>query len=385
MTDKLSHLDDASRPRMVDVSSKDERAREATAKGSVYMTAETLALATSGRGAKGDVLTTARLAGIMAAKRTHELIPLCHPLPLTSIAVDIEADEARSAIDVTATVRTTARTGVEMEALTAVSIAALTIYDMLKAAQKDMRVGDIRLARKAGGKSGEWTAEPHPARSSSTTDSVRLRTGIVIGECELKVAQFCSADHSYRNYDAAVVPHDNVLTEEQVRVANKLIARMGPAGVTVFLQASECITSALSRIPPSATIDADWTDDIDRAMRDLLVCVLGPGIGIARATKVFHKKRPALIPILDDFVLRYTDRAMQQAGHSRPSTQIDRALGAMNVLRADVVVNADVLNPIAERYQLSPLRILDILIWAWSGEYAPVWKSGDHLARSPND
>jgi cyclic pyranopterin phosphate synthase len=159
MADKLSHLDDAGRPRMVDVSAKDETAREATAKGSVYMNAETLALATLGRAAKGDVLTTARLAGIMAAKRTHELIPLCHPLPLTSIDVDLTADESRCAIDITATVRTTARTGVEMEALTAVSIAALTVYDMLKAAQKDMRISDIRLVRKLGGKSGEYAAD----------------------------------------------------------------------------------------------------------------------------------------------------------------------------------------------------------------------------------
>lgn len=159
MADKLSHLDDAGRPRMVDVSAKEETAREATAKGSVYMTAETLALATSGRAAKGDVLTTARLAGIMAAKRTHDLIPLCHPLPLTSIDVDLAADESRCAIDITATVRTTARTGVEMEALTAVSIAALTVYDMLKAAQSDMSIGDIRLVRKIGGKSGDWLAD----------------------------------------------------------------------------------------------------------------------------------------------------------------------------------------------------------------------------------
>jgi cyclic pyranopterin phosphate synthase len=143
---------------MVDVSAKAETAREATAAGRVYMSAETLALATSGRAKKGDVLTTARLAGIMAAKRTHELVPLCHPLPLTSVDVDLSADEAGCAIDITATVRTTARTGVEMEALTAVSVAALTVYDMLKAAQKDMRIGDIRMLRKVGGKSGEWVA-----------------------------------------------------------------------------------------------------------------------------------------------------------------------------------------------------------------------------------
>ena len=150
---KLSHLDDAGRPRMVDVSAKAETAREATARGCVYMEPETLRLAVSGGGKKGDVLTTAQIAGIMAAKRTHELIPLCHPLPLTAIEVSLEPDEARGAIEITAAVRTTARTGVEMEALTAVSVAALTVYDMLKAAQKDMRIGDIRLVSKTGGKS----------------------------------------------------------------------------------------------------------------------------------------------------------------------------------------------------------------------------------------
>jgi cyclic pyranopterin phosphate synthase len=140
---------------MVDVSAKGETAREATAKGDVSMSAETLQLAVSGSAKKGDVLTTAQLAGIMAAKRTHELIPLCHPLPLTAIEVSLKPDEARSAVEITATVRTMARTGVEMEALTAVSVAALTVYDMLKVAQKDMRIGDIRLVRKTGGKSGE--------------------------------------------------------------------------------------------------------------------------------------------------------------------------------------------------------------------------------------
>jgi cyclic pyranopterin phosphate synthase len=154
---KLSHLDDAGRPRMVDVSAKADTAREATAKGAVYMSAETLALATSGKAAKGDVLTTARLAGIMAAKRTHELIPLCHPLPLTGIEVDLQPGEG--AVEITATVRTTAKTGVEMEALTAVTVAALTVYDMLKAAQKDMRIGDVRLVRKTGGKSGDYVGE----------------------------------------------------------------------------------------------------------------------------------------------------------------------------------------------------------------------------------
>jgi cyclic pyranopterin phosphate synthase len=144
---------------MVDISAKRETAREATARGSVYMSAETLSLIASGNTAKGDVFTTAQLAGIMAAKRTHELVPLCHPLPLTGIDVALKPDEARGAIEITATVRTTARTGVEMEALTAVSVAALTVYDMVKSAQKDMRIGDVRLVHKSGGKGGDVQLE----------------------------------------------------------------------------------------------------------------------------------------------------------------------------------------------------------------------------------
>ena len=154
----LSHLDDAGRPRMVDVSGKAETAREAVARGSVFMSAGTLRLAVAG-GAKGDVLTTAQIAGVMAAKRTPDLVPLCHPLPLSGIDVSLEPDEQRGSVEITATVRTTAQTGVEMEALTAVSVAALTVYDMLKAAQKDMRIGDIRLVRKTGGKSGDYEAD----------------------------------------------------------------------------------------------------------------------------------------------------------------------------------------------------------------------------------
>jgi len=144
---------------MVDISAKDDTARVATAKGSVYMKPETLSLIVSGGAAKGDVLTTAQLAGVMAAKRTHELIPLCHPLLLTGIDVSLAANEGRGAIDITATVRTTGKTGVEMEALTAVTVAALTVYDMAKAVQKDMRIGDIRLVRKTGGKSGDIVLE----------------------------------------------------------------------------------------------------------------------------------------------------------------------------------------------------------------------------------
>jgi cyclic pyranopterin phosphate synthase len=143
---------------MVDVSPKPETAREAVARGSVSLNAEALAAAGT-TGPKGNVLATAQLAGIMAAKRTADLIPLCHPLPLASVEVALEPDAARSAVEITATVRTTARTGVEMEALTAVSVAALTVYDMLKAVQKDIRIGEIRLISKTGGKSGDYSAE----------------------------------------------------------------------------------------------------------------------------------------------------------------------------------------------------------------------------------
>jgi cyclic pyranopterin phosphate synthase len=152
---KLTHLDEAGAARMVDVSAKVETVREATAKGRVVMQAETRALIGEGKAAKGDVLAAARLAGIMAAKRTSDLIPLCHPLPLSSMAIDLNLQAA--AVEITATARTTGRTGVEMEALTAVSIAALTIYDMLKAVDREMRIEAIRVVHKSGGKSGDFS------------------------------------------------------------------------------------------------------------------------------------------------------------------------------------------------------------------------------------
>ena len=155
----LTHIDERGRARMVDVGGKAETARRARAEALVRMAPETLALIEDEAVPKGDVIAAARLAGIMAAKRTHELIPLCHPLPLTGIDVSLAPDVKRSAIDITATVRTTAQTGVEMEALMAVSVAALTVYDMLKAVQRDIRIGDIRLLRKRGGKSGDFTLE----------------------------------------------------------------------------------------------------------------------------------------------------------------------------------------------------------------------------------
>jgi len=159
MTSELSHLDAEGHARMVDVSAKADTSREATARGRVSMLASTLALIVEGRMPKGDVLAVARVAGIMAAKRTPDLIPLCHPLQLTGVEVILTPDDASPGIEIEATVRTTGKTGVEMEALTAVSAAALTVYDMCKAVERSMRIEDIRLVAKSGGKSGDFRAE----------------------------------------------------------------------------------------------------------------------------------------------------------------------------------------------------------------------------------
>lgn len=151
---RLTHLDETGAARMVDVSAKAETVRQATAKGRVAMLAETLALIETGGAKKGDVLAAARLAGIMAAKRTAELIPLCHPLPLDAVSVELSL--GKEAVEIAATVRSTGRTGVEMEALTAVSVAALTIYDMVKAVDRGMRIEAIRVVEKSGGKTGDF-------------------------------------------------------------------------------------------------------------------------------------------------------------------------------------------------------------------------------------
>ena len=153
----LTHLDAAGAASMVDVSAKAATTREAIAVGVIAMKAETLELALTGQAKKGDVVGAARIAGIMAAKKTAELIPLCHPLALTKVAVDIAPDAALPGFRVEATARVTGQTGVEMEALTAVSVACLTLYDMLKAVDRGMRIEGIRLLRKSGGASGEWS------------------------------------------------------------------------------------------------------------------------------------------------------------------------------------------------------------------------------------
>lgn len=156
---KLTHLDEYGRAKMVDVSGKPDTPRVAIARGEVRMKKETLDLIRAGQIKKGDVLTVAQLAGIIASKRTSDLIPLCHPLPLSKVDVDLELDDTLPGVVITATAKVTGKTGVEMEALTAVSIAALTVYDMAKAAEKSMRIQNIRLIEKHGGMSGDVVNE----------------------------------------------------------------------------------------------------------------------------------------------------------------------------------------------------------------------------------
>lgn len=161
---RLSHLNPKGEAHMVDVSAKPVTQRSARAEGFVAMAPTTLALVETGTAKKGDVLATARIAGIMAAKKTHELIPLCHPLAITSAGVDFQVSREPCGLYITAEVKVAGQTGVEMEALTAVSIACLTIYDMLKAADKAMTVSDIRLLEKSGGRSGSFRSEPRSKR-----------------------------------------------------------------------------------------------------------------------------------------------------------------------------------------------------------------------------
>ena len=159
MMPKLSHFNDQGQAHMVDVSAKDITSRVAMAKGRITMKPETLAIIMDGSAKKGDVLGVARLAGIMAAKKTSELIPLCHPLPISKVTIDIKPITSKNAIEIQSMVKTTGQTGVEMEALTAVNIAALTVYDMVKAVDKTMQITDIRVILKDGGKSGRLIAE----------------------------------------------------------------------------------------------------------------------------------------------------------------------------------------------------------------------------------
>ncbi len=162
MNGRLTHLSNEGKAEMVDVTEKSVTTRTARASGAVVMAAATLDMILAGNAKKGDVIATARIAGIMAAKKTHDLIPLCHPLALTKIAVDLEPDATLPGLRVTAVAKLDGRTGVEMEALTAVSVACLTIYDMAKAVDRGMRITDIRLEEKSGGRSGEWRPDDEP-------------------------------------------------------------------------------------------------------------------------------------------------------------------------------------------------------------------------------
>ncbi|WEK49251.1 MAG: cyclic pyranopterin monophosphate synthase MoaC [Candidatus Kaistia colombiensis] len=163
MSPRLTHLDETGAAHMVDVSAKPITERTAVAEGMVTMQATTLDLIRSGTAAKGDVIATARIAGIMAAKKTHELIPLCHPIMLSKVKIEIEFDDALPGLRIRATTKVAERTGVEMEALTAVSVACLTIYDMAKAVDRGMTIGGIRLIGKTGGRSGDWHDEARQA------------------------------------------------------------------------------------------------------------------------------------------------------------------------------------------------------------------------------
>jgi len=156
---KLNHFNDQGQAHMVDVSSKKITSRIAVAKASIIMNSDTLEIIMNGSAKKGDVLGIARTAGIMAAKKTSELIPLCHPLPITNVNIDLNIEPSKNSVEITATVKTTGQTGVEMEALTAASITALTIYDMVKAVDKTMKITDIRVTLKDGGKSGRLVCE----------------------------------------------------------------------------------------------------------------------------------------------------------------------------------------------------------------------------------
>ena len=172
---RLTHVDRSGRPRMVDVSDKPSTPRRAVAEGFVTLSAETLSLVIDGRNAKGDVLVVAELAGVMGGKRTSELIPLCHPLPLTDLVVAVTPDRAAGGLRIRAEAATTGPTGVEMEALTAASVAALTVYDMVKGVERGVEIRSIRLVSKSGGKSGDWHREASPGGRPEATEAAPRR------------------------------------------------------------------------------------------------------------------------------------------------------------------------------------------------------------------
>lgn len=502
----LSHLDDSGAPRMVDVSAKADTERRATASATVFTNAETLALATSGRAAKGDVFTTARLAGIMAAKRTAELIPLCHPLALTAIDVTLRPDKSAASIAIESSISSRGPTGVEMEALTAVSVAALTVYDMLKAADRSMRISDIRLLTKTGGSSGDYSAEgdaaamasqpePEPEAEGATpeesvielasaTDSeswqdggpeealaeaaaeagwaveaepdseqnaeppatapedqpaaddpetvwempaagasyrsapneeevedeppellsppptgvaseeedelvvrpwsgvipsvttaerstpeadpglrgaLTLQTGEVVTDLLEILKRVYSSQPALAVYDMAGVGADDHLRAAEIEAAAPLIPGFSPALIDALAQRDPQISSALERIPADASL-ASHVDEVPwHAVGELISAATGPGIGLSRATRILHKKRPALLPVIDESIMRYVLRIESKL----PPEPADQMLRIMGILKQDLDANIDALTAAADEVDdvaLTPLRVLDLTI-----------------------
>jgi cyclic pyranopterin monophosphate synthase len=530
---------------MVDVSEKPATVRKATAAGAVYTNAETLTLVTEGQAPKGDVFTTARLAGIIAAKRTAELIPLCHPLPLTAIDVTVEPDTTSVAIRIEATVSTTGPTGVEMEALTAVSVAALTVYDMLKAADREMRISEIRLLAKSGGRSGDYLApevmsnepidtqavdqpaetldggepdgtdlapespaEPSPddeplspewaAAGAVTMEGVGIEPGLTelaaeppvetpaaegsIGEGwqappaepidesladsgedpavtpaegaafaagvaaaaayegvpdeseaggtevaeppiaseEIEGVQSASAEADQddlvarpwpgviptvteaepsrapdefpppqpairlrtgdqftdvvdilrrvyegqpelASYDLSGVAADNSLRMPEIQAAAPLIPGFTSRIMDVLAERDAQISQALAAIPADASLADDRGAIPWQALHGLFQASVAPGVGLSRATKILHKKRPALIPVIDEPIVRYVLRVEPQLPNEPP----DSAVRIMMVLKDDLDANRQLLQQAAEDVEdvaLTPLRVLDLLI-----------------------
>jgi cyclic pyranopterin phosphate synthase len=449
---ELSHLDESGAPRMVDVSEKPVTLRKATAHGAVHTNPATIALVTSGTAAKGDVLTTARLAGIIAAKRTAELIPLTHPLPLTAIEVELTPDEGSSRIDIEATVTTSAQTGVEMEALTAVSIAALTVYDMLKSSDRAIRISDIELVSKSGGQSGDyvaaaegeasvpdsgdaavlampgagWTATraadevadsdeeagttaspwdeeervPDTAQSESpaasaegdelsvrpwpgviptvtaaessrefedpsstvaVTRSLTLQTGATIEDASLTIKSVYEGHPELAAYDLQGVAADDSVRSPEIDAAAPLIPGFTSGVVDLLARRDPEISHALSQIPARASL-TDSSENIPwSGVRDLIAAAVGPGVGLSRATKILHKKRPALVPVIDEPIVRYAMRI----DPNLPAEPADSTVRIMQILKEDLDRNLDSLERASEDVDdvaLTPLRVLDLCI-----------------------
>ena len=492
---ELSHLDESGAPRMVDVSDKPITLRKATARGAVYTTPETLALVITGTASKGDVLTTARLAGIIGAKRTAELIPLTHPLPLSAIEVELTPDEEESRITIEATVTTTAQTGVEMEALTAVSVAALTVYDMLKSSDRAIRISDIELLSKSGGQSGDYVAaaaggpvdaaeamdsesqpaddvlpmpgagwstdeaddeeddigevsdeeispaegwfdaageesaaaseeEPEtaapaaiqpgppwdeeervpepagdeaiatpasdeeelivrpwpgvipavtqaePSRASDEAEALAvgpanraltLQTGADVPDAGQAVKTVYESQPALAAYDLKGVPADDAIRSPEIEAAAPLIAGFSAGMVEQLSRRDPEINHALSQIPARASL-ADSSETIPwSAIKDLVAAAVGPGIGLSRATKILHKKRPALIPVIDEPIVRYAMRVEPNL----PAEPAESTVRIMQILKADLDRNLDSLATASEDVDdvaLTPLRVLDLSI-----------------------